>query len=83
MPKPTTAKSQKAKPQKRGLSKTKAKPAARVAKTGGQGVPPDSVRVWRGYKLSSLPQQAFLANLGAIFIPVTAILQRLFGLTAY
>ena len=88
--KPSKTKSQKAKPKKTGSAGTKskpaalkAKPAARVAKTRGQGVPPDSVRVWRGYKLASLPNQTFLANLGAIFIPVTAILQRLFGLTAY
>jgi hypothetical protein len=87
---PSKAKSQKAKPPKKAVAKTtskpaaaKAKPAAKAAKTAGKGVPPDSVRVWRGYKLSSLPQQTFLANLGAIFIPATAILQRLYGLTAY
>ena len=91
--KPSKTKSQKAKAKKTGSATTKSKPAtvkaklttikASAAKAGGKGVPPDSVRVWRGYKLSSLPQQTFLGNLGAIFIPVTAILQRLFGLTAY
>src|ERR1700724_3342673 len=85
--KPSKAKSRKAKPQKAGSVKTRSKPPAAktkpAAKAAGQGVPPDSVRVWRGYRLSSLPQQSFLANLGGIFIPVTAILQRLYGLTAY
>src|SRR5438552_17382845 len=92
MPKPKTAKSrkarlQKAKPQKIASARTKSKQSAAkskpAAKAAGKGVPPESVRVWRGYKLSSLPQQTFLGNLGAIFIPVTAILQRLYGLTAY
>jgi len=46
-------------------------------------VPPDAVRVWRGYRLGSLTGSAFLGALGSIFIPVTVILQRLYGLTAY
>ncbi|HEV3316179.1 MAG TPA: hypothetical protein VG488_04375 [Candidatus Angelobacter sp.] len=84
---PSKARLKKAKPQKIVVAKTKSKQSVAkgkpAAKTAGKGVPPESVRVWRGYKLSSLPQQTFLANLGGIFIPVTAILQRLYGLTAY
>jgi len=49
----------------------------------GKPVPPDAVRVWRGYRIAALEPAAFLADLGSVFIPVTAQLQRLFGLTAY
>jgi hypothetical protein len=45
--------------------------------------PPDAVRVWRGYRLSSLAVPDFLTALGSIFMPVTVQLQRLYGLTAY
>ncbi|MEA2328251.1 MAG: hypothetical protein QOE68_3210 [Thermoanaerobaculia bacterium] len=44
---------------------------------------PDSVRVWRGIRLTSQDPAAFFAELGSIFIPVTTQLQRLYGLTAY
>jgi hypothetical protein len=53
------------------------------AKPGIRPVPPDAVRVWRGYRLANLTGAAFLGALGGIFIPVTAQLQRLYGLTAY
>jgi hypothetical protein len=46
-------------------------------------VPPDAVRVWRGFRLGSVAPQDFLAALGSVFIPVTAQLQSLHGLTAY
>jgi hypothetical protein len=46
-------------------------------------VPPDAVRVWRGFRLGSLAPQDFLTALGSIFIPATAQLQSLYGLTAY
>jgi hypothetical protein len=46
-------------------------------------VPPDAVRVWRGFRLGSVIPQDFLTALGSIFIPVTAQLQSLHGLTAY
>jgi hypothetical protein len=49
----------------------------------GKAVPPDAVRVWRGYRLATLSPQAFLANLGSIFLPITMQMQRLYGLTAY
>lgn len=48
---------------------------------GGAPVPPDAVRVWRGFRLGEPAD--FLQALGTIFIPVTAQLQRLYGLTAY
>lgn len=50
---------------------------------GARPVPPDAVRVWRGFKLSTLTPADFLTALGSIFIPVTAQLQSLYGLTAY
>jgi hypothetical protein len=46
-------------------------------------VPPDAVRVWRGFRLGALMPPDFLQALGSIFIPATAQLQRLYGLTAY
>ena len=70
--------------------KTTKKPAAKAAKKGAAKpkvaaniVPPDAVRVWRGYRLSTLAPKDFLTALGSVFIPVTAQLQRLYGLTAY
>lgn len=45
-------------------------------------VPPDAVRVWRGYR-GSVPPAQFYADLGTIFIPVTVQMQRLFHLSAY
>jgi hypothetical protein len=44
---------------------------------------PDAVRVWRGFRRGSVAPQDFLTALGSIFIPVTAQLQSLHGLTAY
>jgi hypothetical protein len=46
-------------------------------------VAPDAVRVWRGFRLPALMPPDFLTALGTVFIPVTAQLQRLYGLTAY
>jgi hypothetical protein len=46
-------------------------------------VPPDAIRVWRGFRLGSVAPQDFLTALGGIFIPVTVQLQSLHGLTAY
>jgi len=46
-------------------------------------VPPDAVRVWRGFRLDTLTSSEFLTALGTIFIPVTVQLQRLYFLTAY
>src|SRR5215471_12774693 len=62
-----------------------ASPAAASGATpaGSKPVPPDAVRVWRGFRLQTLMPADFLKALGTIFIPVTAQLQRLYGLTAY
>ena len=46
-------------------------------------VPADAVRVWRGFRLGTLTSADFLQALGSVFIPVTAQLQGLYGLTAY
>lgn len=46
-------------------------------------VPPDAVRVWRGFRSGTLMPPQFLQALGSIFIPVTAQLQSLYGLAAY
>jgi hypothetical protein len=46
-------------------------------------VPPDSVRVWCGYRLGSLSPTAFVEKLGTIFIPGTEMIQAPLGLTAY
>jgi hypothetical protein len=45
--------------------------------------PADSVRVWRGFRLSSFEPAKFYLDLGSIFIPVTVQIQRLFHLAAY
>jgi hypothetical protein len=51
-------------------------------------VPPDAVRVWRGFFRKDVKQGVkqpddFFSKLGKTFIPVTVQMQRLFGLTAY
>jgi hypothetical protein len=56
---------------------------AGAKKESAAKVPPDAVRVWRGFRLGSVAPQDFLTALGSIFIPVTAQLQSLHGLTAY
>jgi hypothetical protein len=45
-------------------------------------VPADAVRVFRGRK-SRLKRAEFVEKLGAVFMPLTVQMQRLFGLTAY
>lgn len=51
-------------------------------KSSGAKVPPNAVRVWRGFRLGG-PAEDYLTALGSIFIPATAQLQSLYGLTAY
>lgn len=46
-------------------------------------VPPDAVRVWRGYRHPALDQETFFDKLGSIFIPGTVQIQAPVGLTAY
>src|SRR5205085_12664987 len=64
-------------------TKAAAKKPAAKPKAAAKSVPPDAVRVWRGYRLSTLAPKDFLTALGSVFIPVNARLQRLYGLTAY
>jgi hypothetical protein len=51
--------------------------------SGTRPVPPDSVRVWRGFCLEGLESSRFLEMLGSIFIPATVKCQTPLGLTAY
>jgi hypothetical protein len=44
---------------------------------------PDSVRVWRGFRLPQLPLDQFYSRLGAVFIPATVKLQIDAGLRSY
>src|SRR5262245_19311977 len=46
-------------------------------------VSPDAVRVFRGRKRDGLAHDVFLQKLGAVFMPITVQMQRLYGLTAY
>jgi hypothetical protein len=46
-------------------------------------VPPDSVRVWRGYALDRTQRESFVQNLRSTFIPITAQVMGKLGLTAY
>ncbi len=48
-----------------------------------QSVPPDSVRVWWGYKKRELSDKKFFDSLGRVFIPGTVQIQSRFGLAAY
>jgi hypothetical protein len=46
-------------------------------------VPPDSVRVWRGFRADDLDPSKFRKKLGALFIPTTVQFRAPLGLTAY
>jgi len=46
-------------------------------------VAPDSVRVFRGFRLASISHQDFLDRLGSVFMPATVQIQVYNGLTAY
>jgi hypothetical protein len=43
----------------------------------------DAVRVFRGRKNRPVKRSVFIEKLGAVFMPMTVQMQRLFGLTAY
>lgn len=51
--------------------------------SGPTPVPPNSVRVWRGFRHPGLPFESFVEKLGSIFIPGTVQIQSPVGLTAY
>jgi hypothetical protein len=44
---------------------------------------PNAVRVWRGFRLNSLPPDQFYSKLGSVFIPATVKLQIDAGLHSY
>lgn len=46
-------------------------------------IPPDAVRVWRGYRAPALPQADFFTKLGAVFVPATVKMQVAIGLDGY
>jgi hypothetical protein len=46
-------------------------------------IPPDTVRVWRGYRAPATSYADFAAFLGSIFVPACALLQPAAGLAAY
>lgn len=46
-------------------------------------IPPDAVRVWRGFRQPSLPQEEFFTRLGNAFIPSTVQMQIKNGLDTY
>jgi hypothetical protein len=46
-------------------------------------VPPDAVRVWRGYRLPTLDIPKFYSNLGTVFVPATVLMQIDAGLCSY
>jgi hypothetical protein len=46
-------------------------------------IPPNAVRVWRGYRSSSLQVSDFFNKLGAVFIPAGVEMQIEAGLAAY
>jgi hypothetical protein len=48
-----------------------------------QAVPPDAVRVWRGFRNPNLTQSEFFDKLAHVFIPVAMQMQRIYGLVAY
>jgi hypothetical protein len=46
-------------------------------------VSPNAVRVWRGYRLSTLPLDQFYSKLGTVFVPATVLMQINAGLYSY
>jgi hypothetical protein len=46
-------------------------------------VPPDAVRVWRGFRLPALSLEQFYKDLGTVFVPATVKMQIDAGLQSY
>jgi len=46
-------------------------------------IPPNAVRVWRGYRAATISQADFFTRLGQVFIPSTVEMQILAGLDTY
>lgn len=45
--------------------------------------PPDAVRVWHGFRISTLTVEDFCSRLGSVFMPATVELQVAIGLNVY
>lgn len=46
-------------------------------------IPPDAVKVWRGYRAPALSLADFLTRLGTVFVPATVEMQTKIGLDGY
>lgn len=46
-------------------------------------IPPNAVRVWRGYRAPNLAQGDFFSKLGTVFVPATVKMQVAVGLEGY
>lgn len=46
-------------------------------------IPPDAVKVWRGYRATTISQPDFFTRLGTVFIPATVEMQIRAGLDTY
>jgi hypothetical protein len=46
-------------------------------------IPPNAVRVWRGYRAPTMTQEKFFENLGNVFVPATVKMQIANGLDGY
>ena len=51
--------------------------------TKGFDIPPDAVRVWRGYRAATLQLTDFFNKLGTVFVPATVEMQIAAGLDGY
>ena len=64
------------------MSSTYSPAAADTSKTP-KLVPPDAVRVWRGFRLPDLNVAQFYSKLGTVFVPATVLMQIDAGLHSY
>jgi hypothetical protein len=46
-------------------------------------IPPDAVRVWRGFRAPTLSQEGFFTRLSTVFVPATVEMQTAIGLDGY
>ncbi len=54
-----------------------------IKSTQSKPVTPNAVRIWRGFKLSTLTSDKFFDDLGSVFVPATVQMQWPSGLDAY
>lgn len=86
--KPTSKKAARKQPAARRPSRKKstAKKSAKQRPAHVQAsfaIPPDAVRVWRGFRSSALAQEDFFTRLSTVFVPATVEMQTAIGLDAY